>query len=344
MIRVEALRDHDADAARHIDQSQALLLRLGGDPRRAANLARGRAYAAWRFDRFTDAYRWAVDAVEKYERIDPAGVDMANALYMRAIAEDELHEDAKALASGQRAADVAAAALGSEHPTVAKILNTLAGSMERLGRHDEARRIFAQALAIAEATPGSEALTASVLVNLSTVDFHEDKAADAIPRLSRAVELIQKVYGPEHSRSVLMIERLGSALSRAGRLGEAETTLQRALAIATKLGPDTLAASDANQALAKHYLRAGQPARARDAFAESLRIIEVSQGSDSALRAGPLKGIGDAEAARGKPDAARDAYQRALAAIGTSTTKFTKLRGEIEEALAHLAAGAPSPR
>jgi len=341
LIRAAAIRERDADAVPHAEQAEALLARLGADPRRAAILAHSRAHADWAAERFADGIRRAGEAVKLFERIDPAGIELASALHMRAILEDELHDDTNSLASEERALAIAERALGPQHPSIAKMQNTLGAALHRLRRDDEARQAYEKALAITEATSGPQAaLMGAILDNLATLDLEAGKFDAAIATLRRAVDIAEKTLGAEHSRMLMPLGRLGSALSRAGRAAEAEATLKRALAIATKPGPDSLLAADIRKALGKHYLRVGQPAQARAEFLEGLRAIEASQGPSSVLRAAPLKGLGDAELALGKSAAALDAYQRARAAMG-SATQFPKLRGEIEEALAQMPSGAP---
>lgn len=65
-----------------------------------------------------------------------------------------------------------------------------------------------------------------------------NRAAKAEPFLRRALDIHEKLLGPDHPYIVLSLSNLAYALIKMNRLAEAEPLLQRALPIAeTKLGP-----------------------------------------------------------------------------------------------------------
>ncbi len=327
LVRVYGYQlERDPEATQHAERAEALLKRLGPDPRRSALLARNRANVDWWAGRYETGWRRAQEAVELFERIDPTGADMAKTLHLRAILENEMRDDAACVATEARALAIAEAALGADHQVVAAILQTSAGSLGKLERYQEARDQLRRALRICEATFGAESMRAgAVLLDLATIDLHEEKFEDAVTVLRRSLAISEKVSGPEHSRTALANERLGSALSRAGHHAEGERALRRAIEIHRKrLGPDSPATAASIKVLGKHFARIGRHAEARDAFAEAARALDASQGPGSNVSIQTWLLLGDEELALGNRAAAVAAYQRALAAIDADDEAYRK--------------------
>jgi eukaryotic-like serine/threonine-protein kinase len=311
------------EAARHGQRAEALLERLGPDVRRSGSLAIARASLAWHAGRFEEAAPLAQAAVDHYEKLDPAGLDLARALHLRAIIENEQHRDHQAAATEERAIAIAEQRLGTEHPTVANFLMTRGNAFRRLDRLADARAAYQRSLAILETFYGPEAsIVASANGNLATVYMDEERYEDAIPLLRRAYAMHSKAMGPDHSYVALAAELLGSALSKGGHAHEAEPLLLRAVEINTKRqgasAPITLAS---HCKLGEHHLRHGHPAAARDAFTKVVRAIDAAEPASRSDRvlATALVGLGDAGLALNDKRAARRAFERALATLGGGT-------------------------
>ncbi len=323
--------ERDQDAERHAERAEALLARLGPDPRRVATLAWHHAQSVWWAGRYAEAKRIAQRAVDELARVDPAGADMARALHLRAIIEQELGELDASVATEQHAREIGERAVGTQHPMIGQMWNTSGGSLRSLGRYDEALVHFERALAIAEATNGpSSSEVAVILVNLATLWLDRGRPADAIPFLERASDINVAVHGPDHGRTAFGFARLGSAYSKAGRNDDAVRMLTRAIELyRQKSGPDSADTADAVRHLGEHYLRAGQPQLARTQLVEAVRAFEVAEGATSRQLAKPLLLLGRAERALGHRDTAIAAFRRALAVVVDDATLRDDIQGEL---------------
>jgi tetratricopeptide (TPR) repeat protein len=277
--------------------------------------------------------------VAAFERIDPSGVELARALHIRAIIEQELKEPDASVATEARARAIAEHAVGPQHPLVAQIWNTSGGSLRQLGRYDQAIEQLGRALAIVEATKGADSTDAgAALGNLALVYLDEMQPAKAIPLLERAVAIFRARFGPEHSRVGDELDNLGGAYSKAGRDADAEATLAQALAIhRARLGPDAPATATSWKRLGYHRLLVRRWAGARDAFTEAVRAIDASQGPKSPIVVNPLVGLGDADAGLADWKAAAAAYQRALDLTAPTDAKGqAEIGAKLAAARAHL--------
>jgi tetratricopeptide (TPR) repeat protein len=311
------LLERDADAQPYAARAEALLRRLGPGPRREAELAQARAVESWWSGRYVEAQQQAERAVARYERIDPKGVELAHALHTLGIVQQELRQAGPSVATLTRARAIAEAALGVQHPFVGHVLETLGGSLRRLGRWSEAQAALSQGLAILEATtsPGSSDI-AGAHQNLANLCLDEKKYDAGIRELRLAADLFAQRLGPEHSRVGDVLETLGDAYRAANRPVEAEATLKRAIAIhRARLGPNNPVTATSVKRLGDLYLMK-QPRKALKQYQEALRAMEASQGKTSALLAPSLAGVGDSWQELHQPVPERAAYERALKVIG----------------------------
>jgi serine/threonine-protein kinase len=307
--------ERDADGERHALRAEAMLTRLGADRRRTGTLAWSRSLARWWNGHYAEARVQAQAAVDAFTQVDPAGVDLARALHMRAIVEQELHEPSASIATEQRARAIGERALGAQHPLIGQMWNTTGGSLRRLGKFDDAIAALQRGLDITDATDGPDSSEAgAALMNIANVYLDEDRAPDALPLLERGLAIWEKVYGPDHSRVADLLDNLGGAYSKTGRDADATAALTRAIAIhKARLGPDAPATASSWKQLGYHQQRMHRYADARAAFTEAVRAIDASQGPHSPLAVAPLVGLGDVEHLLGHRAAAAAAYARALA-------------------------------
>jgi CHAT domain-containing protein/tetratricopeptide (TPR) repeat protein len=136
--------------------------------------------------------------------------------------------------SGQRAA------LGADHPEVAKGLNNLALLYNTQGRYAEAEALQKRALAIKEKRVGADKPTvAASLDNLASLYSEQGRYAEAKVLTTRAVAIYEKSLGKEHPSVAGALNNLGNLYLDDGKYADAEALLQRALAIDEKaLGPE----------------------------------------------------------------------------------------------------------
>ncbi len=337
LIRVVGeLLERGDDGARHAERADAILARLGGAPRRAGSLAMARAALAWVRGAYDQAQVAAQDAVARFEQVDSHGVELARALHMRAIIENEQHSDALALATEERAIALAERVLGADHPMVANLLMTKANALARLGRGADARAAYQRSREILEAFHGPDAvIVASVIGNLAISYLDEGQLAPAIELLRQTLAINEKALGPDSGQVGLTCELLGSALSQSGRVDEAEAYLKRAVAIhAARRGPTSPATASSLRELGDHYLRHKRPAQARIAYTQATKAFAESQGDGDPLSVQAYLGLGDAEVALGDLSAAAHAYQHALDAIGPTMNRRDELRARATSGLA----------
>jgi tetratricopeptide (TPR) repeat protein/predicted Ser/Thr protein kinase len=338
------LHARDQEGQRHSQRAQALLHRLGADPRREAMLARTQTIHEWAHGRYEQSRQRGEQAVALIERVDPHGPDMARSLFTLGVVVDELKDDEAALSLYERARALAESALGAGNPFVGRCWQALSGSMRRVGRLDEAQLAIERAIAIFETTYGSDSsMVARALNMLGTVHLVRGTLGDAEVALRKSVAILERTVGPEHSSTADALEKLASALSQTRQPG-AEDMLLRAHAIYVKQhSAEHPVATYMVGKLGEHYLRSGQPAKAVGSFERAVRAIEASQSKTSPLLARHLVGMADAYVALKRPALAIPAYERALTVIGTDAND-AYYRCEIEFSLAKALVGARRER
>jgi eukaryotic-like serine/threonine-protein kinase len=327
-------REREADGALHAQRAQAILQRLGDEPRRQATLEWALATQDWWHGHYEKARGEAEHSVRLFERVDAADPDLVRSLHMLSITQQELNDFTGSLVSEERARAIGEKSLGANHPTVAQSWETSGGSLRLLGRYAEAERHLTRGLEILEVAAGPQSNeVASALRNLGTLYLEQQRYDDAIRFLRRGLDIARTLLGPEHSRVADGEEILGSALSKAGHKAEAEVLLKRSVDVHRRqLGRDNPATASAVRHLGDHYLRAGEPARAMPQFEESLRALEASQGAHSPLLSRPLNSIAQAAIMLHDRGRAIQAYERALAV----TTELDPLHPSVEFELAKL--------
>ena len=190
-------------------------------------------------------------------------------------------------------------------------------------------------------------------------DAGDNAAARA--HYQRALELREKVRGPDHPDVAMSLINLATIDLALGRDAEALVLDERAYAIRlAALGPEHPETAQALTNVGIAALSAGDRPRAHEALTRSIALLERGLGADSFLLAYALKGLGDTLATGGKPGEAVPHYERALAvwqthargahsrevgvlrmalatALGT-LGRFDRARTELETALAELRA------
>jgi eukaryotic-like serine/threonine-protein kinase len=146
----------------------------------------------------------------------------------------------EALDRFQRALALFEAALGPDHPHVAKTLENVANVRRSQGELAKARADYERALAIGERALGPKHPgVARSLGNLGALLADTGELAEALVHHRRALGILEGSLGPDHPDVATSLTNVGIVQWRQGRLDEALIHQRRALAIFERaLGPD----------------------------------------------------------------------------------------------------------
>jgi eukaryotic-like serine/threonine-protein kinase len=307
------IRRHDEAA--HVGRlADALLQRFGDDPELAAKLHCAQSNAEWQAGNFQESLRLAKMCVAERERVSPRdGRLLGNSLQHQAIAEMELKRYDEALATLTRSIEHKKSAVGERHPEVASALNVMGYVQHSLGRVDLAEPLYRRAVSILEESRGDSSELAAPLQNLANLHLSQEKYGDAIASYRRILSVFERKLPLGDNRISNTLDMLGKALARSGKFEEGEATLLRSIALREANGNGNHPAqATAWRILGGQYRLANRHDKARDAFAQSLRILETKYGTKHPLLVTSLIGVAEAELDRGHPHAARPLLERAL--------------------------------
>ena len=139
------------------------------------------------------------------------------------------------------------------------------------------------------------------------------KYRDALPLAERALEIREKILGPEHVAVAILLNRIGTLNTSLGDIAKAETLFQRALKIFEKqLGGDDLSVAEVLNNLALFYKNRGEFAEAETMYQRVLTIREKALGGDHTLVAAVFNNMGTLYRARGDYAKAERMYERSL--------------------------------
>lgn len=108
----------------------------------------------------------------------------------------------------------------------------LAAILDGLARHDEAERLYLEAVAIFERSPGDHAADMAVaLSDLGAQDAERGRFQQATERITRALELKRRTLGRRHPDTAVTLNNLAVVARRAGALERAAALSAEALGI-----------------------------------------------------------------------------------------------------------------
>jgi CHAT domain-containing protein/tetratricopeptide (TPR) repeat protein len=272
--------------------------------------------------RYTDAEPLSKRAVAIYEKLfgrdhhftavvlhTLAGVYKGQARYAEA---EPLYR--RALASREKA-------LGRQHPEVVSTLTDLADLYRAQGRTTEAEALLKVAPVIQGKTiePANEAIEADQLNKRAMVLFQVGRYAEAEPLWTRALTIVEKMFGSGHPDVATALHNLALVQDRQGRYAQAEPLLKRALAIQEKaLGRDHAFSGHILHTLANVYNAQGRYADAESHYKQGLAIREKTLGTDHPDIAENLTNLADLYRSQARYWEAEPLLKRALA-IGEKT-------------------------
>ena len=200
------------------------------------------------------------------------------------------------------------------HPAISTGLNTVALSLRMLGRHDEARPIFAELLDEELRLTGEEsARFAGFLVSASNVELDTGRAGEAIAILERAAGIFERTAPATFGNALVCLDKLANAYERAGRGDDALVTLRkRQLAVEEAFGPASWQALANRVRIAQRHDARGDEPAAREEWAAALqRASEAQQAADDGWECTAAALLAGLEARRGACESARELVARA---------------------------------
>lgn len=142
--------------------------------------------------------------------------------------------------------------------------------------------------------------------------WQQGRHGDAIRLLKEAIDIEQACLGPDSAAVATALPQLGAYLLIAGEFAEAETVLQRGIALLANYPVREKEAVAARALLAELYLKTGRPAEAEATIAEVLPLGERAFGAGSVEVARLLHTRGLAQECLGEHEAAAASFGRAL--------------------------------
>lgn len=311
----------------------------GPDSRQMATAINNKGSVLIRMDRLGEARDHYARALEIDERrlppTDPAiAANLSNLgsvlLYMRDPA-----EVAEAVRYFERALPILEAAHGALHPDVAKCLNQLGSALREIGRVDDARRRYEQALAIIEQAPGlgpDDPMVTTVLANLAQAV----RRPEARPLLERAWRIVEGAYPPDHPLVATTLAALSDNLRELGEHDAALPLARRLLTTVEKFhGHDRRRLSMTLTTLGGVLLGRGELPEACERYEQSLAIDEDIYGRDHPAVAQDLNNLGCVFLAWRAWEEAQPYFERAFAIsrahLGDQDPFTVRTRGVLDE-------------
>jgi len=165
------------------------------------------------------------------------------------------------------------------------------------------------------ATENDRALQDAVKLITEIRRLKEKGQYDAgLPLAERALELREKVLGPEHPDVATALDELGQILHRKGEYARAEPPYQRALAIREKaLGLEHPDVAESLNNLAFLYYERGDYGKAEPLYQRALAILEKTLGAEHPDISFPLNNLALVYDSTGDYAKAEQLFQRSLA-------------------------------
>ncbi len=323
------------DASMHWGrQAEALLHRLGDPPELEAPLRASLGVVHTRYGRYDAALAEIQRAIELGDRPgDPRGStyqrQLGNVYY-------RLGRHLEAADAYTRSVTLGEAALGPDHPDVARSVSNLGECHRMQGNVGEAERSFRRAMTIWERAFGPDyPLLATGYNGLGTLALNRGDLPAAAEHFERVRALLVRSHGPDHPDVGAVTSNLGEVLLQQGQLAESRRHSERALEILERaLGSEHDGLADVLSNLARALTLQGELGAAATHYARAVALLERIHGPDFAGLAKPLTGQGLLALARGRPAEAVAPLERALALSGPrDPTRLAELRLALARAL-----------
>jgi tetratricopeptide (TPR) repeat protein/transcriptional regulator with XRE-family HTH domain len=179
----------------------------------------------------------------------------------------------------------------------------------------QCERLLSQALLVADALPeqAEDQELAALLQKVADYLRLRAQYKHAQSLYERALRILERVLGPEHSQVATLLNRLAAILDEQGEKGQAESLYKRALQISEQiLGPEHADLAYPLHNLAGFYFDRGKYQQAEPLYQRALRIFEQTLGPDHSMVAEPLNGMADLYLEQEHYNQAELFYERAL--------------------------------
>lgn len=264
-------------------------------------------FRLWQKSRFQEALEGAGKALSVFSSIH-GEYHARTALTLTQIAAQhrDLGDPAESWRFSERALNIRRAIFGDRHPFVLSQTRELVGELLDSGQREEAQRMLeSRNRALAEAYGTESVFHAIALLNQSVLLERFGEYHLAIGQIQAALDILERVEGPEGTNARTARSNLAGMLAMVGRYGEA-LDLQAAILGELKQRSDTkprdLAILLHNHA--RTLQSVGDTDRARKCFEESLEHWKQSGPADGMLRASTLDNLGALLIRIEKPDEA----------------------------------------
>ncbi len=274
------------------------------------------------------------DALARRESLTgPDAPELVPALLVLAASTANAGESAEGLELVERASRIALDTFGADHVETAAVELAHGELAWKLGRYDEARSHFDEALRIEETLRGREhPATAAALVGLARTDAVTGALDDALARLER-VGTASREGRIDDAVLVAALEVRAQVLIALGRRSDADAAIDRALAIARRHGAQHPLQAFPLSARAEVHLAAGEPADALRSLEQSRKALGGSLDAHDPRRQEMAVISGRALLATGEQVRGVEVLQRARDALRACCPGHARLR-EAEAALA----------
>eukprot|EP00752_Nemacystus_decipiens_P008242 g7369.t2 len=274
------------------------------------------------------------DAYDKYSRLrvieeDASGknsLHVANILHNLGMCANEMvgrEKETERLL--RRALEIQKEKLGPDDQDVANTLHALGVCVREAGKTAEAEQLLRQALAIRKEKSGDPLSLARIQYSLGVVAYKTGRLQEAEEELlQEALTTRIKWLGQDHPEVANALYYLGLCEHKAGRTGEGEKKLHRALEIfEQKMGSDHQDVADTLFALGNCALEAeGRTSEAKDYFWRALVIREKQATNRVKKVADTLHALGVCASEAGQPGEAEDLFRRVNALLKEQSTAF----------------------
>jgi tetratricopeptide (TPR) repeat protein len=267
-------------------QAQALVERVGGRDKRAADAASLAGLIARSGRRHAEALDHFQRAAELYRQV--LGPDHPLVALMSTYAGTmlgQLRRADEAEKAHRQALAIFEAAYGPEHPDLAIALSNLGVLMTDLGKFSDALALHQRAAAIEETVRGRESPgLAPMCANLGRARAAMGDMEGARREFLRALAVTEKAYGRRHPEAISALRNTAITHAMEGHLDLAAPLFEEALTLSESLhGPDHLQVASALADIGQLHRAQGRPREAAASLERALSIREKLGGSDPAV-------------------------------------------------------------
>jgi tetratricopeptide (TPR) repeat protein/tRNA A-37 threonylcarbamoyl transferase component Bud32 len=290
------------EALRWAEQAGAAIARIGGNPRREADLLLAKGSAFGHMDRAEEAIDCLSRGLEIFEtKLDPDHPKIVVIMKNMGWALSKVRRHTEALRWLTRALSRGEAIHGPHHPMVGAVCLNLGITLRDLGRLEEARDMLSRVLRIYEQHHGPDSLmVARTLISVGVVASDLGRYQECADAQRRALAIQEKKLGRDDPILVSSLNNLALALIQLGRAEESLEFSSRALRILQAKTPKRSPPwrySLHTRALALERLHRLDEALAT--YEQGLAVTEKALGPGHPDAAWPLDGIGRVLTAKG---------------------------------------------